>query len=70
MRGSFNLTAISDPYVMDLSQSDGTDAPVLTAMHGTGAWNFSEVANSFEDFLITLCQPAESSDEEQDDVDD
>ena len=55
---------------MDLSQSDGTDAPVLTAMHGTGAWNFSEVANSFEDFLITLCQPAESSDEEQDDVDD
>ena len=40
-----------DPYVLDLSHTDGNDAPVLTAEHGTGKWSFEPVAESFAAFL-------------------
>jgi len=43
-----------DPYCLDLSKSDGNDAPVLYAMHGTGEWNFELYAESFFEFLIML----------------
>jgi hypothetical protein len=43
-----------DPFVLDLSNSDGKDAPVLTAEHGAGDWDFSEVAASFSVFLKSL----------------
>jgi hypothetical protein len=45
-----------DPFVLDLSKSDGEDAPVLTAEHGTGEWDFSEEANSFAKFLESLAK--------------
>ena len=43
-----------DPYVLDLSRSDGDDAPIMTAEHGTGEWNFKPVADSFAQFLGQL----------------
>jgi hypothetical protein len=43
-----------DPFVLDLKASEGTDAPVLTAEHGTGKWEFEEVEDSFEAFLKSL----------------
>jgi hypothetical protein len=43
-----------DPFVLDLSSSDGVDAPVLTAQHGTGEWDFHRVADSFGEFLKSL----------------
>lgn len=43
-----------DPYVLDLSRSDGTDAPVLTAEHGAGEWKFEPAADSFTNFLKQL----------------
>jgi hypothetical protein len=33
-----------DPYVLDLSRINGEDAPVLTAWHGQGSWDFHPVA--------------------------
>ena len=45
-----------DPFVLDLSKSDGREAPVDTAEHGTGAWKFSRVADSFREFLETLAK--------------
>jgi hypothetical protein len=42
----------ADPYVLDLSKSDGIDAPVLFALHGEGEWNFTPFASSFKEFLI------------------
>lgn len=45
-----------DPFVLDLSQSDGNDAPVETAEHGAGVWDFVRVANSFADFLRQLAK--------------
>ena len=45
-----------DPFVLDLSSSDGKEAPVLTAEHGTGKWNFDEVAATFEAFLRSLAK--------------
>ena len=45
-----------DPYVLDLSRSDGNDAPILTAEHGTGEWNFEPVAESFLVFLERLAR--------------
>jgi hypothetical protein len=45
-----------DPFVLDLSKSDGTDAPVDTAEHGAGAWQFRRVARSFVAFLETLAK--------------
>ncbi|MEO1618307.1 MAG: SMI1/KNR4 family protein [Planctomycetota bacterium] len=43
-----------DPFVLDLKASDGQDAPVLTAEHGTGKWDFQEETQSFEEFLKSL----------------
>lgn len=43
-----------DPFVLDLSQSDGNDAPIKTAEHGMGVWNFVRVADSFAGFLKQL----------------
>lgn len=43
-----------NPFVLDLSQSDGAEAPVLTAEHGSGPWNFVEFADSFAKFLQIL----------------
>jgi hypothetical protein len=45
-----------DPFVLDLSKSDDKDAPVDTAEHGTGDWEFSRVADSFSAFLETLAK--------------
>ena len=47
-------TSGADPYVLDLSESDGEEAPVLTAEHGSGRWEFEPVAGSFEKFLRNL----------------
>ncbi|OGD63710.1 hypothetical protein A2160_03425 [Candidatus Beckwithbacteria bacterium RBG_13_42_9] len=44
----------ADPYVIDLSQSDGEDAPILFAYHGEGNWDFQESAPSFAEFLQSL----------------
>jgi len=44
----------ADPYVLDLSKSDGKDAPVLFAYHGEGAWDFREFSGSFEEFLTKV----------------
>jgi hypothetical protein len=44
----------ADPYVLDLSKSDGKDAPVLFAYHGEGEWDFQEYAQSFTEFLRDL----------------
>jgi hypothetical protein len=43
-----------DPYVLNLSESDGNDAPVQTAEHGVGVWQFSRVAHSFCELLEQL----------------
>jgi hypothetical protein len=43
-----------DPYVLDLSRINGEDAPVLTAWHGQGSWDFHPVADSFVEFLKML----------------
>jgi hypothetical protein len=40
----------ADPYALDLSKSNGEDAPVMFAYHGEGSWDFSEYASSFEEF--------------------
>jgi len=41
----------ADPYVLDLSQSNGEDAPVMFAYHGQGKWDFQPYAASFSEFL-------------------
>jgi hypothetical protein len=43
-----------DPYVLDLARSNGEDAPVLTAWHGQGSWDFQPVVDSFVEFLEVL----------------
>jgi hypothetical protein len=48
--GSLDL----DPFALDLSKSDGTDAPVQTASHGMGYWKFKRKASSFLAFLQWL----------------
>jgi len=45
-----------DPFVLDLSKSDGKDAPVDNAEHGMGEWKFRRVADSFQAFLETLAK--------------
>ena len=45
-----------DPFVLDLSKSDSRDAPIATAEHGVGVWEFSRVARSFTAFLETLAK--------------
>ncbi len=55
-----NLVVIAShgggPFVLDLSKSDGKDAPVETAEHGEGVWDFSRVAESFSEFLEQLAK--------------
>jgi hypothetical protein len=55
-----NLVVIADhggdPFVLDLAKSDGEDAPVSTAEHGMGVWEFEPAAKSFRDFLETLAK--------------
>jgi hypothetical protein len=46
----------ADPLVLDLSESPATDAPILTAMHGTGTWEFSKEAPSFLTLLERLAR--------------
>jgi len=48
----------ADPYVLDLSRSDGNDAPVLHCEHGLGEWDFedNEVFPSFLAFFKHLSQ--------------
>jgi hypothetical protein len=43
-----------DPFVLDLSQDRTDDAPVLTADHGQGNWDFEQDAPSFITFLERL----------------
>lgn len=45
-----------DPFVLDLSKSDGKDAPVKTAYHGAGEWDFRREADSFVEFLKKLAK--------------
>jgi hypothetical protein len=44
----------ADPFVLDLSNRPVTDAPILTALHGTGVWEFRKEAPSFLRFLQRL----------------
>ena len=46
----------ADPFVLDLRNKPVSDAPVLTAMHGTGAWDFRKEAPSFLTFLERLAR--------------
>jgi hypothetical protein len=43
-----------DPFVLDLSATKGNDAPVRSALHGQGTWEFKKVASSFLMFLKRL----------------
>ncbi len=43
-----------DPYVLDLSQSNGEEAPILFAYHGEGEWDFEEYSPTFTEFLESL----------------
>jgi hypothetical protein len=45
-----------DPFVLDLSKSNGMEAPVETAEHGTGEWEFERVAETFSEFLKSLAK--------------
>lgn len=42
----------ADPFVLDLSQSNGKDAPILFAFHGESEWSFEKYSDSFKDFVI------------------
>jgi hypothetical protein len=46
----------ADPFVLDLSSGPLEDAPILTAMHGTGGWDFQRQAPSFLAFLKQLAR--------------
>lgn len=43
-----------DPVVIDLLRGSPVDAPVLTARHGQGTWDFNQEAPSFLKFLESL----------------
>lgn len=45
-----------DPFVLDLSKADGEDAPVDTAEHGTGLWEWTRFSNTFCEFLERLAR--------------
>jgi hypothetical protein len=45
-----------DPFVLDLKLSDGSEAPVFTAEHGMGKWEFDEVEGTFERFLRSIAK--------------
>jgi hypothetical protein len=51
----------ADPFVFDLGHTDGNDAPILTAEHGAGTWDFEEFSPSFEAFLLHLIGSATST---------
>jgi len=44
----------ADPYILDLSKSDGNEAPIYKAPHGAGEWKLHKVADSFQEFLEKL----------------
>ena len=44
----------ADPYILNLSKSDGNDAPIYKAPHGAGEWKWRKVASSFLEFLEKL----------------
>ena len=44
----------ADPYILDLSKSDGNDAPIYKAPHGMGVWKLRKVSGSFLEFLEKL----------------
>ena len=46
----------ADPFVMDLNDKPVADAPVLTALHGTGTWDLGREAASFLSFLERLAR--------------
>jgi hypothetical protein len=48
--GSLDL----DPFALDLSKSDGKEAPVQTASHGMGYWKFKRKSPTFQAFLEWL----------------
>jgi len=41
----------ANPYVVDLSKSNGNEAPILFAHHGIGKWEFEEVYDSISSFI-------------------
>ena len=43
-----------DPFALDLTRAKGGDAPVVTAEHGMGYWEFGDAAGSFTQFLESL----------------
>lgn len=45
-----------DPFVLDLADSAGKEAPVKTAEHGIGYWKFRRVAKTFSEFLTQLAK--------------
>ena len=53
----------ADPFVLDLSGSNGNDASVLTSEHGQGSWDFDSLAESFMEFLDALADPDDDVDE-------
>ena len=44
----------ADPYCLDLADISNGDAPVYTAGHGRGAWEFERHADSFVAFLAEI----------------
>ena len=48
----------ADPYCLDLDAVTDGDAPVYTAAHGAGAWQFERHADSFVDFLQEIAAAA------------
>lgn len=58
-----NLVVIAsewgNPYCLDLARSDGCNAPIVTARHGTGSWNFEDDDLSFLGFLESLVRRLE-----------
>lgn len=48
----------ADPYCLDLGAVADGDAPVYTAEHGAGAWQFVHHADSFVDFLQEIAAAA------------
>ncbi|WP_219115923.1 SMI1/KNR4 family protein [Janthinobacterium sp. UMAB-56] len=48
----------ADPYCLDLGAVQDGDAPVYTAEHGAGAWQFVRHADGFIDFLNEIATAA------------
>ncbi|MBU3113156.1 SMI1/KNR4 family protein [Clostridium lacusfryxellense] len=41
----------ADPFCLDLSKSNGEDAPIVKAIHGEGEWKFKKYAPGLKEFL-------------------